>query len=397
MAIETKQLLHTGEELDQAITDWMNTLIPVYTLPAQVKFSAVCNPTVPSVNVSWVWGDTEFASGIMVRRKLGSVPQHVGDGELVCDIVGSDTVKYEDTNFDASDSTTVGTYETPVSWFYRAFPYNVNGQYQTHYQTSGEYGMKEVGVYTFGEGGAVLSTLALKDKVIFGKWSENELVWRISTIRDDKIKLTLDYDQLFQCQFDAPEPTNANATRVSNGSNRYATSNVRQFLNATGAANEWFVAQTDTDVMSTSYNNKNGFLYGFTEAERELIIPEVLTCLVPDEDGGGTETITDLVWLPSSEEMGYTGTGYAGESEVFDIFAGSDNTNANRIENWGVSHWTRTRISGTAHQVRFVFNNGGANTINASGNCGVRAGLTLPPSSFITWDTDVEMFRIRAV
>ena len=128
MAMETKNLSYTGEELDKAISDWRNTLTPVYTLPGQVKFSAVCNPTVPSVNVSWVWGDTEFASGIMVRRKLGAVPQHVGDGDLVCDIIGVDTVSFEDTAFDAADTETVGTYDAPVLWCYRAFPYNINGQ-----------------------------------------------------------------------------------------------------------------------------------------------------------------------------------------------------------------------------------------------------------------------------
>lgn len=397
MAMETKNLSYTGEELDKAISDWRNTLTPVYTLPGQVKFSAVCNPTVPSVNVSWVWGDTEFASGIMVRRKLGAVPQHVGDGDLVCDIIGVDTVSFEDTAFDAADAETVGTYDAPVLWYYRAFPYNINGQYQTHYQTAGEYGMKEVGVYSFGETGAVLSTLALGETFLFGRYGENELEWRVTSIFEDRIKVTLHYDQLFTAQYDAPEPNNSNTNRVSSGSNRYATSNVRQFLNATGAANEWFVAQTDTDVLGDAYKNRQGFLADFTEAEINLIVPEVLTSLVPDEDGGGTETLTDLVWLPSSEEMGWNDTNMKGESTVFDIFAGSLNTNANRIDNWAVNHWTRTRAAGTAHQARNVNGNGNAIAVSASNWYSVRAGLSLPLSSFITFDEGMGKYRVQAV
>lgn len=397
MAMETKNLSFTGEELDKAISDWRNTLTPVYTLPGQVKFSAVCNPTVPSVNVSWVWGDTEFASGIMVRRKLGAVPQHVADGELVCDIVGVETVSFEDTAFDAADAETVGTYDAPILWYYRAFPYNINGQYQTHYQTAGEYGMKEVGVYSFGETGAVLSTLALGETFLFGRYGENELEWRVTSIFEDRIKATLHYDQLFAAQYDAPEPGNPVSTRASSGSNRYATSNVRQFLNARGAANEWFVPQTDTDALGSNYKNHQGFLAGFTEAEINLIVPEVLTSLVPDEDGGGTETFTDLVWLPSSEEMGWKDTNMVGESTVFDIFAGDKNTNANRIDNWAVTHWTRTRAAGSAYQARFVHSNGYAYAHYASNTNSLRAGLSLPLSSFITFDEEVGKFRVQAV
>lgn len=390
--MEKHSLSHSGAELDQAITDWLNTLTPVYTLPAQVKFSAVCNPTVPSVNLSWVWGDTEFASGIMIRRKLGAIPQHVGDGELVCNIEGCDTVAYEDTNYSADDPSSVGTYDAPVIWYYRAFPYNVNGQYQTHYQTSAEYGIKEVAVYSLADG-AMLSTLGLGDTFIFGKFASADLVWRISSILEDRVMVTLHYDQLFSAQFDAAEPDNTNSNRKSSGSNRYSTSNVRQFLNATGAAGEWFTAQTDTDKLGSAYTNKAGFLNLFTEAERNLIVPETLVCLLSDEDGGGTETITDLVWLPSYNQMFGSGT----EGDIFDILAGENNTNAKRIENWAVTHWMRSYYPGTAHQARSVYTNGSANAVYASNSFSLRAGLSLPLSSFLTYDSEKEMFRVYAV
>ena len=390
--MDIKQLSHTGAELDQAVTDWLNTLTPVYTLPAQVKLSAVCNPTVPSVNLSWVWGDTEFASGIMIRRKLGAIPQHVGDGELVCNIENCDTVSFEDTDYSASDKTSVGTYDAPVIWYYRAFPYNINGQYQTHYQTSAEYGLKEVSVYSLAEG-SMLSTLALEDTFIFGKYGTADLVWRVSSILEDRIMATLHYDQLFTAQFDAPEPNNTNSNRKSDGSNRYATSNVRQFLNATGAAGQWFQAQTDTDVLGSAYTSKDGFLNAFTEAERNLIIPETLLCQMPDEDGGGTETITDLVWLPSYNQMYGSGS----EGNIFDFLAGENNTNAKRIENWAVWQWLRSFNPGTAHQAHSVGNSGNAYASRASISNSLRAGLSLPLSSFLTFDEDKAMFRVYAV
>jgi hypothetical protein len=95
--------------------------------------------------------------------------------------------------------------------------------------------------------------------------------------------------------------------------------------------------------------------------------------------------------------MGWKDTNMVGESTVFDIFAGDKNTNANRIDNWAVTHWTRTRAAGTAYQARFVINNGYANAFDASYWYSLRAGLSLPLSSFITFDEAAGKFRVQAV
>jgi hypothetical protein len=56
--------------------------------------------------------------------------------------------------------------------------------------------------------------------------------------------------------FDAKESGNADSGRVSYGNNRYRTSNLRQWLNSTGAANAWWTAQNLTDGTANT-NNKD--------------------------------------------------------------------------------------------------------------------------------------------
>lgn len=114
---------------------------------------------------------------------------------------------------------------------------------------------------------------------------------------------------------------------------------------------------------------------------------------MPDEDGGGTETITDLVWLPSYNQMYGSGS----EGNIFDFLAGENNTNEKRIENWAVWQWLRSFNPGTAHQARSANNSGGAIAVSASYSGSLRAGLSLPLSSFLTFDEDKAMFRVYAV
>ena len=107
-----------------------------------------------------------------------------------------------------------------------------------------------------------------------------------------------------------------NAYRVCMGSNRWATSGLRQWLNSEAAAGAWWEPQTKFDRPPDYASTKAGYLSGF--ADREFVAAlkpvEVRTAL-PYCDGGtesGTEcdVTYDRVWLPSAEELYWAATGY---------------------------------------------------------------------------------------
>ena len=398
MAQKMEQLSHTGEELDKAIAGWLNTLIPAYTLPEQVTFKAALDPTVPQVHLYWAWENTDYASGIMIRRKVGSLPEHSEDGELVCNITGTDTTTYDDSGFDMEDPEQVGTMAAPVTWYYRAFPYNTNLQNQTHYQTTVNLGVISVNVYYLAESTTLASIIAGAN-FVFGSYGDKQLVWRVANIGEDRAQVILDSNILaITVQYDSPETNNTNTDRKSYGNNRWSLSNIRQWLNADGAAGEWYEASHDYDVAIAATQNRNGFLYGFTEAERGIIIPETHTMVLPNIDGGGTETVVDTVWLPSRTEMGLgnENNNYP-EGEVFEIFDGDLNTNANRADGFAVNYWLRSANVGNANQARGVNGSGALGNNLANLNYAVRAGLTLPLSTVLSYNEETGYFEAVVV
>ena len=399
MAVNTEKLSHTGAELDRAVAGWLNTLIPAYTLPEQVTFKAALDPTVPQVHLYWAWENTENAGGIMIRRKLGSLPEHSGDGELVCNIEGTETTTFDDVGFDKDDATQVGTMAAPVEWHYRAFPYNVNLQNQTHYQTTVNLGVISVNVY-FLEASTTLASIALGGDFVFGKWNSTQLIWRVANIQEDRAQVILATNFLkITAQFDEREPNNPNTDR-NNGNNIWSLSNIRQWLNADGAAGEWYVESHDYDACSTTTKNRMGFLHEFTEAEKGIIIPETHTMLLPNIDGGGTETVVDTVWLPSRDEMGLgsENSNYP-EGSVFQLFDGDLNTNANRADGWNVVYWLRTANASFANYARYVAAAGSLsnNYVSANNSYAVRAGLTIPLSTILSYNEETGYHEVVAV
>ncbi len=137
--------------------------------------------------------------------------------------------------------------------------------------------------------------------------------------------------------FDALEPENANDIRRGYGNSRYKTSNIRQWLNSDKNAHQWWQPQnlddennnTDTppsDAGFPLYNNlgyddKDGFLKGFSEEEKQAILETNITVgknLVTE--GGGQEIVTDKVFLLSLTETGFEGIGGTVEGEPLNIF-----------------------------------------------------------------------------
>lgn len=90
------------------------------------------------------------------------------------------------------------------------------------------------------------------------------------------------------------------------GYNNYKKSAYRQWLNSDAAKNaNWWTAQHDYDVApSTTYTNKPGWLFGFTDEWKQIFKPvkvQVATNTVCD--GGLTDVMYDKFFLPSIEQM----------------------------------------------------------------------------------------------
>ena len=86
------------------------------------------------------------------------------------------------------------------------------------------------------------------------------------------------------------------------GHNRYSTSAIRQYLNATGTG--WWKSQEDFDIRPDQYA-KNGFMTGFNDDFLSAIKPVKVTTALNTVEGysNATEDTYDTFFLPSLEEM----------------------------------------------------------------------------------------------
>lgn len=122
--------------------------------------------------------------------------------------------------------------------------------------------------------------------------------------------------------FDVAEPNNplyddsdSEKARAEHGNNRWSVSNIRQWLNSSGAANEWFTKQHEYDEAPTAdkelynddsaYADEPGFLAGFSADVLQHFTDITNTTAIPNIDGGGSEATVDKVFLASYTEMGF--------------------------------------------------------------------------------------------
>ena len=124
---------------------------------------------------------------------------------------------------------------------------------------------------------------------------------------------TLITDELILLRaFDAKEPNNTNSDRQSYGNNRYSVSNIDHWLNSTASAGQWYSPQHATDqspnstsvVSSNPYDTDAGFLNGFDARFIAAIQDTTIKVARNTEtDGGGYDTLTRKVFLPSLAEL----------------------------------------------------------------------------------------------
>lgn len=314
------------------------------------------------------WKDTG-ATGYLIIRKTGGAPENTADGTIVYNGGWKDTV----TDTDVTEN---------VTYYYRIFPYNSSNQYQAFEGES----VKSV-TYKDRSGELRIADVEVGDKILFGAWGTTVQSWTVCDTQDKEsgfVTVCLDNPAGGNRYFDAPETNNPVSNRASQGNNRWAYSNIRQWLNSDGAASEWFVAQHDYDVQPSYYNNK-GWLADFTDYEKGILVPHKSKCILDQADGGGSETVYDKMFLASSYAMGLEIIKPLEDEHMYELF--TDNASRSFSSNF----WLRT-INGTtsASSVRLVSSVGGLGSGGAaSGSSAARPFCELPTSAYIVWsDSD---------
>ena len=112
--------------------------------------------------------------------------------------------------------------------------------------------------------------------------------------------------------FDAAEPNSPVDFRDDYGNNRYIYSNIHAWLNNNSSA--WYYGAHSTDAPpsrdnlsaeSVAYDKEYGFITFFsTGLKNQLLNTNLTVSKSPSADGGGTETFSGKVFLPSCTEIG---------------------------------------------------------------------------------------------
>lgn len=210
--------------------------------------------------------------------------------------------------------------------------------------------------------------------------------------------------------FDAREPNNTNGDRAGYGNNRYAQSNIRQWLNSDKAS--WYSAQHSADVPPTkdnvqgffnSYYLEKGFLTNFSTTMLKSLVSVPLTVAKNTvTDGGGSEVVSDKVFLLGTSEVGLTKENSIVEGTLLPLFTTADYSRVayptteavsqSEYQNTSIlapsrplGYHLRTPYSMTSYSNRSVSSYGSSNSSN-SYTCtdGVRPALNIKSEILVT-------------
>ena len=210
--------------------------------------------------------------------------------------------------------------------------------------------------------------------------------------------------------FDAKESGNSDSNRRSYGNNRYALSNIRQWLNKSGSP--WYVAQHSADATPSSgnvsynpYDGQSGFLTDFSAQMKAALLDTTLTVAKATVDGGGSESVVDKVFLLSKQEVGFGSENSIVEGSLLALFSSGKssrlckptanavsnstytNSNLSASQNWW--WWLRSPYSSNSYDVRIVYTDGRSSYDSAYyGEYGVRPALNLSSGILVSGSAD---------
>lgn len=211
--------------------------------------------------------------------------------------------------------------------------------------------------------------------------------------------------------FDAKESGNSDSSRRNYGNNRYSLSNLRQWLNKAGSP--WYQAQHGADAAPTNanvwsnyneYDDEAGFLTGFSAQMLAAILNTTLTVAKASVDGGGSETVTDRVFLLSNAEVGLGAENGVSEGSTLAMFSdnasrqcrptaqavsNSEYTNSSLSASQPWWYWLRSPSASYSNSVRIVGSDGTLSVdIACYGISGVRPALNLSSSILVSDSPD---------
>lgn len=173
--------------------------------------------------------------------------------------------------------------------------------------------------------------------------------------------------------------------RRAYGSNNWAESVARQWLNSSAAANSWWQRQTIFDMVP-SYANKAGFLAGldpdFVDALGAVdITTERNTVYEMGDTLGGSYTTRDKLFLPSMTEIGLGRNNSVAEGSVLPLYDGATQTDRIKYDQAAQTTarywWLRSPNPWNAYYVRIVNPSGALNSSNAANGYGLAAACVI--------------------
>ncbi|OLN27516.1 DUF6273 domain-containing protein [Desulfosporosinus metallidurans] len=274
-----------------------------------------------------------------------------------------------------------------------------------------------------------ITNLAVGSKIKFGTYcvessSTQPIIWKVIDKNHSGYptgSITLLTEKIIDLRgFDAKEPGNADASRVSGGNNRYSTSNIRQWLNSSSLANAWWTAQNLTDGTAntnnadtppndagmgylTGYDNINGFLNNFTTEELARMSDTNLTVARNTvTDGGGSESVVDKVFLLSMTEVGLANENSIVEGSLFPIFT-SDADRLAYLTDQGFQTLSTSKPATTTTSWQWMLRTPKATVSNSArvvggltynsayaGNSGVRPAVNLTTDTLVSDVVDAD-------
>lgn len=272
-----------------------------------------------------------------------------------------------------------------------------------------------------------ISTLPVGSRIKFGTYkvegsSTDPIIWKVIGQNHTGYpanSTTLLADKIIDLRgFDAAEAGNTDVGRANYGSNRYKTSNLRQWLNSGGAANAWWTAQNPGDgVLNTNnhdatpadagmsvltgYDDIAGFLSNFTTAERAKMLDTTLTIArnTATDTGATSETVSDRIFLLSETEVGLGNENGIVEGTTFSlasrIVSATDQCIANTLSTSKPASvaawywWLRTPSAPNSANANRVNTDGAYSGDFANrGSYGVRPALNLANDILVSLDGD---------
>lgn len=294
------------------------------TLPAQVtNFMAVQVSGAQQVTVSWT-KSTPYFSGILIMKKAGSAPTGVKDGTQV----------YKGTGTSFTDSAV--SYGT--TYYYRAFPYNSKGQYQTEYN---------------------VTNVTLTRSVSLSSKSEGTLI-RINENGSPQL--------FYLAQHNYQSNLNGNGRTLMVRKDIYSLSS--------------YDYHDDNVYAGSTVDNKltSEYINVFSSAVKSLIgTTKIYSKRTNGVSADEQWNISRSVFLLSFTELSYAAITAPIEGDPVPIYL------TLRVAYYqGLAHryWTRTLVIGTADKVYDIEGSGGYYEASVSiGNTGIRPAFTLPANA----------------